>query len=168
MHVVAETQTNVIVWARFRPEIAAIAAALREKYGKDSVVEYHGGVGNDARADAVNRFQGRRAIIDPVTHSRTGWEEIPAEQRARFFVGQPHSGGIGITLTAAQYVIYYSNDYSLETRLQSEDRAHRIGQRHNVTYVDLIAQRTIDEQILDVLLDKSKIASQVLDPLNAD
>ena len=59
-------------------------------------------------------------------------------------------------------VIYYSNGYDLEKRLQSEDRAHRIGQKKNVTYVDIIAEDTVDEKIVKALRDKINIASQVL------
>ena len=77
-------------------------------------------------------------------------------------MGQPKTGGYGITLTAATTVIYYSNSYDLEIRLQSEDRAHRIGQRNKVTYVDLVSPETIDEKILEALRDKITLAGAVL------
>ena len=80
----------------------------------------------------------------------------------RFLVGTPSTGGYGITLTAANTVIYYSNGYDLEKRLQSEDRAHRIGQKKPVTYVDLIAEDTVDENIVKSLRKKINIASEVL------
>jgi SNF2 family DNA or RNA helicase len=67
-----------------------------------------------------------------------------------------------LTLTAANTVIYYSNSFDLEVRLQSEDRAHRIGQTNKVTYVDLIAKDTVDEHIVKALRNKINIASQVL------
>ena len=72
------------------------------------------------------------------------------------------TGGYGITLTEANTVIYFSNSYDLEIRLQSEDRAHRIGQKDNVTYVDLVSPGTIDEKILTALRDKINIAGDVL------
>ena len=81
---------------------------------------------------------------------------------ARFFVGNAQTGGYGITLTAANTVIYYSNNYDLEKRLQSEDRAHRIGQKKSVTYVDLICEETVDEKIVKALRKKINIASEVL------
>ena len=65
-------------------------------------------------------------------------------------------------MTAANTVIYYSNGYDLEKRLQSEDRAHRIGQKKNVTYIDIIAEETVDEKIVKALKDKINIASEVL------
>ena len=80
----------------------------------------------------------------------------------RFFIGQPSTGGYGITLTAATTVIYYSNSYNLEHRLQSEDRAHRIGQDNSVTYVDLVSPGTVDEMIIKALHDKRNIAQTVL------
>lgn len=59
-------------------------------------------------------------------------------------------------------MVYYSNSYDLEIRLQSEDRAHRIGQKNNVTYIDLISPGTIDEKILAALRDKINLAGTVL------
>ena len=59
-------------------------------------------------------------------------------------------------------MIYYANDFNLETRIQSEDRCHRIGQRNPVTYIDLIADGTIDEKIVKALRDKIDIGAKVL------
>ena len=80
----------------------------------------------------------------------------------RYLVSNPKTGGYGLTLTASHTVIYYSNSYDLEVRLQSEDRAHRIGQTSKVTYIDLIAEKTVDEQIVKSLRGKINIATQVL------
>jgi len=93
------------------------------------VASYYGETLQDDRQAIVNRFQ------DP-------------DSPLRFFVGQPRTGGYGITLTAAHTMIYYSNSYDLEIRLQSEDRAHRIGQTKSVTYVDLVSPGTVDEVVL--------------------
>ena len=89
-------------------------------------------------------------------------EAFQNDSKVRFIVGTPQTGGYGITLTAANTVIYYSNGYDLEKRLQSEDRAHRIGQHKPVTYVDIIAEKTVDEKIVKALRDKISIASQIL------
>ena len=80
----------------------------------------------------------------------------------RYFVGNTQTGGYGITLTAANTVVYYSNNYDLEKRLQSEDRAHRIGQTGSVTYVDLIAEKTIDERIVKALRKKINLANEIM------
>ena len=77
-------------------------------------------------------------------------------------IGTPQTGGYGITLTQANTVIYYSNGYDLEKRLQSEDRAHRIGQKKTVTYIDMIAEDTVDEKIVEALKKKINIASEVM------
>jgi SNF2 family DNA or RNA helicase len=77
-------------------------------------------------------------------------------------VGTPQTGGYGITLTGASTMIYYSNGYDLEKRQQSEARIDRIGQMKNMTYIDIIAEKTIDEKIVAALRNKVNIASQVM------
>lgn len=140
--VVEEATGKVIVWARFRAEIAAVSAALRKAYGEDSVVEFHGGISDDGRISARSAFQEPSSPV-------------------RFFVGQTEAGGLGLTLTQAQTVIYFSNSFSYEARAQSEDRAHRIGQTRSVTYVDLVAEDTVDEKLLAALRAKNDLARLV-------
>lgn len=127
---------SVIVWARFHAEIDDIVAALKENE-QARVVQYHGRIDEKERHAAIDAFQNGEANV---------------------FVGQQQAGGSGITLTAATYMIYYSNDFSLRNRLQSEDRAHRIGQKNNVTYIDLTGIGTIDERIVAALRAKEEIA----------
>jgi len=143
MNVIQEAGGKIIIWATYRHDIEKITAELKAVYGMDSVGTYYGETHADVRQDIINNFQ------DP-------------DHKMRFFVGNPATGGYGITLTAAHTVIYYSNSFDLEKRLQSEDRAHRIGQKRSVTYVDLIARNTIDEKIVQALRDKIDIATQVL------
>ena len=80
----------------------------------------------------------------------------------RFFVGNPSTAGYGLTLTEANLVVYYANDFNLDTRIQSEDRCHRIGQKNSVTYIDLISEGTLDEKIVKSLRDKINISAIVL------
>jgi SNF2 family DNA or RNA helicase len=138
-----EVQGKAIIWATFTYDIQRIADALRDRFGPDSVATYYGETPQEERQEIVTRFQNPS---DPL----------------RFFVGQASTGGYGITLTEANTVIYYSNSYDLEKRLQSEDRAHRIGQEHKVTYIDLCSPETVDEKILTALQKKIDIASEVL------
>jgi len=147
METIEDIDGSMIIWARFKPEMFAIAKALKEKYGADSVVEYHGSVDVADRVDNVKRFQ---------------------DKSARFFVGNTHSGGIGLTLTAATTMIYFSNDFSYEARAQSEDRAHRIGQKENVVYIDFIAMGTVDDKIVNALKAKEKMAEDFNDMLSGD
>ena len=84
------------------------------------------------------------------------------DPNCRFFVANPSTGGYGLTLTAATLVIYYSNSFDAEHRLQSEERAHRIGQTQKVTYVDLITEGTVDEKIVLSLKSKFRLSAQTL------
>ena len=143
MEITEELQGKAIIWASYTHDIQQIASALRDRFGPEAVATYYGATEQDDRQDIVNRFQDKS---DPL----------------RFFVGQPKTGGYGITLTAANTVIYYSNSYDLEIRLQSEDRAHRIGQNNKVTYIDLVSSKTIDEKILKALRGKIDLAGKVL------
>jgi SNF2 family DNA or RNA helicase len=141
--IVEETDGKMIIWANYRHDIEAIKLALQKEYGMNSVATYYGDTSADERQEIVTRFQ-------------------DDQDELRFFVGNPSTGGYGLTLTAANVVVYYSNSFDLEKRLQSEDRAHRIGQTKNVTYIDLIAVNTVDEKIVRALRDKINIATQVL------
>ena len=100
--------------------------------------------------------------LTPQDQRQKNRDAFQNDSKVRFLVGTPHTGGYGITLTAANTVIYYSNGYDLEKRLQSEDRAHRIGQKKSVTYVDILAEDTVDEKIVKALRKKINIASQVM------
>jgi SNF2 family DNA or RNA helicase len=143
LEVLAEASGKAIIWSRFVHPIREIATALRREYGPRSTLEYYGATSIDDRRDAIREFQ---------------------EGEARFLVGNQQTGGYGITLTAASTVIYYANSFDLEARLQSEDRCHRIGQKKSVTYVDLVAPKTVDEKILKALRDKRKISDMLMVP----
>ena len=142
MDVLEEVEGKAIIWANYQHDITNIIKAVVEKYDKGSIVDYYGLTPQEDRQENIQKFQN-----DP---------------NCRFLIGTPQTGGYGITLTAANTVIYYSNGYDLEKRLQSEDRAHRIGQKKSVTYVDLIAEKTVDEKIVKALRKKINIASEVL------
>ncbi len=142
MDVLEETEGKAIIWAHWQRDVNSIIEEVNKVYGPGSIVDYYGVTPQEERQPNIKKFQD-----DP---------------KCRFMVGTPSTGGYGITLTAANTVIYYSNGYDLEKRLQSEDRAHRIGQKKTVTYVDLIAEDTVDEKIVQSLRKKINIASQVL------
>ena len=100
--------------------------------------------------------------LTPQEERQKNMKQFQANNGVRFVVGTPQTGGYGITLTEANTVIYYSHEYDLEKRIQSEDRAHRIGQKKTVPYVDIIAQDTVDEKIVKALRKKINIASEVM------
>ena len=143
LELLEEVEGKVIIWANYVYDIKQIVSAIKKQYGEDSIVEYYGNIEAKQRQENIEKFQ------DP-------------NSPVRFFVGNPQTGGYGITLTAANNVVYYSNGYDLEKRLQSEDRAHRIGQKKAVTYIDLIAPKTVDEKIRKALRKKINIATEVM------
>jgi SNF2 family DNA or RNA helicase len=143
LNVIEEADGKIIIWANYRHDIEQIKKTLQKEHGMNSVVTYYGDTSTEDRQEAIEKFQDKDSDV-------------------RFFVGNPKTGGYGITLTEASLVVYYSNNFDLEVRLQSEDRAHRIGQTKNVTYVDLLCVGTVDEKIVKALRSKIDIASEVL------
>lgn len=142
MQILNETAGKAIIWCNFIPAIVRLRETIGKAFGADSVGAFHGTVDADDRQKLVDAFQDK-------------------ENKLRFLVMQPRTGGYGLTLTEAQTVVYYDNDWSLEVRQQSEDRAHRIGQKKSVTYIDLVASGTVDELIVGSLKEKKDLASQV-------
>ena len=143
LQVLAETDGKVIIWAVYRHDIQTIEKEIANEYGKEAVASYYGDTKDSIRQSIVDTF-------------------MDSDSDLRFFIGNPKTGGYGLTLTSSHTVVYYSNDYSLEVRMQSEDRAHRIGQKDKVTYIDLIAEGTIDEKIVRALNNKIDLASKVM------
>jgi SNF2 family DNA or RNA helicase len=134
--VLEDNQEKTIIWCRFIYEINRITEMLG-----DACVSYYGATESDDRAKNVFAFQNNPDI--------------------KYFVANK-TASTGLTLTSASSVIYYSNSYSLEDRLQSEDRAMRIGQKNNVVYRDLVARNTVDEKIIKALRNKQNIADIIL------
>jgi len=142
MNILEETEGKAIIWANYQRDVNQIIQNIVKEYGQESVVDYYGLTPQDERQENIKKFQNG--------------------DECRFLVGTTQTGGYGITLTKANTVIYYSNGYDLEKRLQSEDRAHRIGQKKAVTYIDIICEDTVDEKIVKALREKINIASEVL------
>ena len=133
-------ETKVIIWARFVPEIKQIKDALSSTYGYNEVVTFYGGDDDGQRRSNVVNFK---------------------EGQARYMVSNPALGGMGQTWTSATCVVYYSNSFSFEDRMQSEDRAHRKGQEHAVTYVDIEVNHKYDKMILGAIRAKQDVANMV-------
>ena len=142
MDILDEVEGKAIIWCHWQKDIKVIKDALIKEYGPRSVVDYYGLTPQDKRQKNKDDFQ--------------------KNPKVRFFVGTPQTGGYGLTLTSANTVIYYSNGYDLEKRIQSEDRAHRIGQKKSVTYIDIMAEDTVDHKITKSLRKKINIASEVM------
>jgi len=138
---IEEMDGSVIIWSRFRYDIKNIKKALEKTYGHGTVVTFYGDTSEKDRQIA---------------------EQSLNNGSARFFVANPQTAGRGLTLNKASNVIYYANDFNLESRIQSEARCHRIGQKKTVLYVDLVAKGTVDEHIVKTLKSKNELSARSL------
>jgi len=130
----------IIVWAVSKMETACITAELRSVYGDDAVVEMHGGVSREQRTKNLDKFQAGEA---------------------RFLTGNQGVGGIGLNMTVSATMIYFSNNFSLKMRIQSEGRIERIGQTRAMTYIDLVCEGSIDKYVLKALKNKLDFAEVI-------
>jgi len=142
MDVLEELEGKAIIWAHWRHDIATIVREIEKEY-PGSVMTYYGDTTPEDRQKAIKEIQN-------------------PESKVRFLVGTPQTAGYGITLTGASTMIYYSNGYDLEKRQQSEARIDRIGQKKPMTYIDILAEDTIDEKIVKSLRKKVNIATQIM------
>lgn len=146
LSITEEVEGSMIVWCRFIEEIHMVSEALRARWGKDSVVEIYGAVSEEDRDKNV--------------------QEIFQKGHARFLVGNAATGGVGLNMTRAETVVYFSNSFSFTDREQSEDRAHRIGQTKSVTYIDLVAEGTVDTTVTSALREKKDVSEFVRTSIN--
>jgi len=142
MNILENIEGKTIIWSHYTHDVRRIIEEIKKVYGEDSVVDYYGATDTDARSKNIKKFQ--------------------TNDKCRFFVGTTHTGGYGITLTAGSNMIYFSNGYDLEKRQQSEARIDRIGQTRKMTYIDIMAQDTIDERIVKALRKKVNIANAIM------
>ena len=138
-----EVHGKVVIWAHYQYDVETIVELIKKEHGDNSVVTYYGLTPQDQRQGNIEKFQDKKSPV-------------------RFLVGTTATGGYGITLTAASTMIYYSNGYDLEKRQQSEARIDRIGQESPMTYIDIMAEDTIDDKIVVALRKKVDIASQIM------
>ncbi len=131
---------KTIIWARYKLDIELIESIMRKKNSRHFVT-YTGDTSDEDRIKAKQDFQ----LGD-----------------AQFFIGTPAAAGIGLTLHAAHNVIYYSNSFNLRERVQSEDRAHRDGLKHSVTYTDILGMNTVDKSIMLNLTGKMDTSDAIL------
>lgn len=138
---------KLLLWTRFRVELARFVEEFQQKHPAIPIGQIHGGQKRDEREAAIRLLGPKSAPKGPVV-----------------VAGTPATGSMGLNLTAAHTVIYFSNDHNLKTRLQSMDRVHRPGQFHAVSYFDIVAtgpkgQNTVDRAILHALIKKETTAT---------
>ena len=132
-------EKKLVILARFAPELDGIQELLKRKQiGYASV---RGGVSD--RAEEIRRFQ--------------------EDAACKVFVGQIAAAGLGITLTAASTMVFYSLDYSMSNFEQAKARIHRVSQTENCLYIYLTAKHTVDTKILRALRDKVDLARTLVD-----
>ena len=139
----AQEGGKLVIIARFLSEIEAITEMLEQKAIEWSLIT---GAVKD-RDEQVRRFQ-----TDP---------------DVTVFVGQIATAGLGITLTAADKMVFYSLDYSMSNFEQTKARIHRVGQRNPCTYIYLVAENTVDTKVLKALRDKANLAKVLIDDCRA-
>lgn len=151
-----ERGEKAIIWARYTTEIDDIAEALNN----DGITnaKYYGKTKKKDRLEIIDQFEQTDELI-----SIKNEVEVWKKSGLSVFIGNQRAGGTGITLVAASSVHYYSNSFSLRDRLQSEDRAMRIGQTKNVTYYNYAGIGTIDEYVILCLLNKVDVAYTIVD-----
>ena len=142
LNVLHEVKGKAVIWAHWQIDVNLIIKALVKEFGNGCCVDYFGLTPQQERQENIKKFQ--------------------EDDDVRFFVGTPQTGGYGITLTAASTMIYFSNGYDLEKRQQSEARIDRIGQKHPMTYIDIMCENTVDERIVKSLRKKVDIATQIM------
>jgi len=142
MDILENVHGKAVIWSHYTHDVRRIIEEIKRVYGDDSVVDYFGQTTSDERSKNIKKFQN--------------------DEKCRFFVGTTHTGGYGITLTAASTMIYFSNGYDLEKRQQSEARIDRIGQEKPMTYIDIISEDTVDDRIVKALRSKINIANQIM------
>lgn len=130
-YLLEDCERKVLIWCRFMQDIRDIKTVLG-----DECVVYHGSLNDAARADALHKFK--------------------TDERIKYFVANPACAGMGLTLTEADTSIDYSSDFSLEHKLQRDDRLHRIGQKHTVRYISMLAEDTVDMHIASILKSKMR------------
>lgn len=135
---------KVVIWADFKPAVLDIKAALVQKYGPKAVVTFDGDTSRADREYALTAFQDPRSGVDN-------------------FVGNPATGSMGIELFRAGVVFYYTNSFNNNHRVQSEDRTHRIGLDHSVSYQDLCVRGTVDEKTIGNQREKKSMSAMLRD-----
>lgn len=128
-------EEKFIIFCKYTREIEDLYLVLSEKYGEDSVTRYDGKIPLKKRDKNLEKFK----------------------NKASFLLANKGCAAYSHNLQYCSNIIYFSNDWNLGTRMQSEDRVHRIGQEKKVWITDLFAANTLDRQILDCLRRKENL-----------
>lgn len=143
LNIIDRLEEKAIIFCKYTDEINIIVDIINKKYGEDIAVAFNGELNNKKRQKNLDKFI----------------------KNTRFLVANKQCGAYGLNLQFCSYIIYYSNDWDYGTRIQSEDRVHRIGQNKNVHIVDICAEYTLDERIIKCLKRKENLVDSFKDEL---
>lgn len=136
---IVEAEEKVLVFTQYTETVRQLQEKLLAK--KIKSVSLTGSDDMAARTKAVDEIQ---------------------EGSTPVFIGNIKAAGVGITLTAANTVLFTDMEWTPAMQEQAEDRAHRIGQHKQVNVHYYIAKDTVDQDIADLLGVKAKIIEKVL------
>lgn len=135
MDLISKIDEKVIIFCKYTQEINDIVKLINKAYGENTAVPFFGELSQKKRQKCLDMFR----------------------DKSQFLVANKSCAGYGLNLQFCAYLIYYSNDWDYATRIQSEDRVHRLGQNRNVHIIDICASDTLDERILDCLERKENL-----------
>lgn len=121
----------------------SMTEVAREKLKSYNPAYITGATKADERMKEVDRFQN--------------------DDKCRVIIGTIGAMGTGLTLTAAQNVIFLDSPWNMALKAQAEDRAHRIGTKGTVNIITLVCKNTIDERIEELVEKKGQIADALVD-----
>ncbi|WP_341350020.1 DEAD/DEAH box helicase [Clostridium ihumii] len=131
------TDEKIIIFCKYTKEITDIVEILNSKFGHNVAIPFYGEINQKQRQKNLCEFM----------------------DKGQFLIANKTCAGYGLNLQFCSYIIYYSNDWDYATRIQSEDRIHRIGQNKNVHIIDICAEYTLDERIIKCLKRKENLVN---------
>jgi SNF2 family DNA or RNA helicase len=140
LSVLEEHTGKAIIWVAYHEDVLKLTEVLTQRYGRGAVARFWGGNADTREAEE---------------------KQFLTEPKCRFMIATAASGGRGRTWSVASLMIFYQNTFSLEHRLQSEERAQAVGKINSVGIVDLVARETVEDKILDALRNKRQLSNEM-------
>lgn len=138
------SREKTIIFCTYTEDITRVTRVLNQKYGPETAVRFDGMISQKKRNEAIIQFR----------------------EKSTYLVANRNCAGFSLNLQFAHHIIYYSNTWDLATRIQSEDRVHRLGQKYDILITDICAWNTIDLRILRSLERKEGLLESFKDVLS--
>jgi Mesyanzhinovviridae DNA helicase len=140
LEILDNTSGKAIIWCAYDADVRRLTKAIEAIYLHGSVARFWGG--NEKTREAEEK-------------------QFKTDPKCRFMIATPAAGGRGRTWDVADTVIYYSNTFNLEHRMQSEERAQLVGKKGSVAYFDLMCPGTVEEKIVNALRSKMHLSDAI-------